>query len=52
MVDDEVYAVGNNFSHNINTYKNILQTPNEEIKVIVKRGQELIILSLYTLSIR
>ena len=52
MVDDEVYAVGNNFSHNINTYKNILQTPNEEIKVIVKRGQELIILTLHTLSIR
>jgi hypothetical protein len=49
---DEIYAVNNNFSHNINTYKNILQNANEEIKVIVKRGPELIILTLRTLSIR
>ncbi len=49
---DEVFSVGNNFSHNINIYKNILQTANEEIRVIVKRKEELIILNLYPLSIR
>ena len=49
---DEVVAVNNNFSHNINTYKNLLQTPNEEVKVIVSRGGQLIILTLYTKSIK
>lgn len=49
---DEIFAVGNNFSHNINVYKNILQTPGEQIKVIVKRSEQLVILTLYTLSIR
>jgi hypothetical protein len=52
LLGDEVFAVNNNFSHNINTYKNILQNANEEVKVIVKRGSELIILTLRTLSIR
>jgi Aspartyl protease len=52
LAGDEVFSVGNNFSHNINTYKNILQTANEEIKVIVKRKEELIVLNLYPLSIR
>jgi len=49
---DEVVAVGKDFSHNINTYKNILQTPNEEIKVIVRRGDQLMVLTLHTLSIK
>ena len=52
MVGDEVFAVNNNFSHNINAYKNILQTANEEIKVIVKRNQQLIVLNLYPVSIK
>ncbi len=51
-VGDEVMIVGNNFSHNITTYKNLLQTPNQNIKVIVKRAEELIVLNLYTKSIR
>jgi Aspartyl protease len=49
---DEVFAVGKDFSHNINSYKNILQTPNIEIKVIVKRDDQLIQLTLRTQSIR
>lgn len=49
---DEVFAVGNNFSHNINAYKNILQTPNEAIKVIVMRNGELVQLTLNTKSIK
>ena len=52
MVGDEVFAVNNNFSHNINAYKNILQTANEEIKVIVKRNQQLLVLNLYPVSIK
>ena len=48
---DEIIAVGKNVSGNIQAYKNLLQTPNEEIKVIVKRGEKLLELSLYTLSI-
>ncbi len=49
---DEVFSVGNNFSHNINAYKNILQTPNEEIKVIVVRNSLLVQLTLHTKSIK
>ena len=49
---DEVFAVGNNLSHNINVYKNILQTPNQTIKVIVKREEGFKILNLHTISIR
>ena len=52
MVGDEVFAVNSNFSHNINAYKNILQTANEEIKVIVKRNQQLLVLNLYPVSIK
>jgi hypothetical protein len=51
-VGDEIFAVDKNFSHNINTYKNILQTPNAEIRVIIKRDDQLVQLSLRTQSIR
>ncbi len=50
-VGDEIYSVGTNFSHNIQTYKNILQTPDEDIKVIVAREGKMIILNLRTISI-
>jgi Aspartyl protease/PDZ domain len=52
MVGDEVVAVGNNFSHNINIYKDLLQTANQEIKLVIKREKDLLILSLRTKSIR
>jgi len=39
--DDEIISIGNNFSKNIQQYKNLLQTPNETFKVIVKRGKDL-----------
>ena len=52
MPGDEVFTVGNNLSHNINAYKNILQTPNQIIKVIVKRGEDFKILNLHTKSIK
>ena len=51
-VGDEIYSVDSNLSHNIQAYKNILQQANADIKVIVKRDNKLIILSLKTVSIR
>lgn len=51
-VGDEIIAVANNFSNNIQTYKNILQNPNEEIKVIVRRKERFETLILRTQSIR
>lgn len=50
-VDDEIISVGNNFSNNIQQYKNLLQVPNEKLKIIVKRGKELMELTLRTKSI-
>jgi hypothetical protein len=40
--DDVLLAVGNNFSNNIQTYKNLMQNPGEKVKLIVKRNGELI----------
>jgi len=36
--DDVVLAVNNNFSNNIQIYKNILQNVGEKVKIIVKRN--------------
>ncbi|MFM2326761.1 MAG: hypothetical protein RIR31_963 [Bacteroidota bacterium] len=52
MAGDEIFSVGSNLSHNIMIYKNILQTPNQIIKVIVKRGKDFVMLELHTLSIK
>ncbi|MEI8058947.1 MAG: aspartyl protease family protein [Ferruginibacter sp.] len=49
---DEIVVVGTNFSQNITAYKNLLQVPNQDIKVIVRRGENLITLLLSTTSIR
>jgi C-terminal processing protease CtpA/Prc len=40
-LDDVVIAVNNNFSNNIQIYKNILQSVGERIKIIVKRNGDL-----------
>lgn len=50
-VDDEILSVGNNISRNIQLYKNLFQAPNEKIKVIVQRGQNLLQLNIKTKSI-
>lgn len=50
-LNDEVIAVDKNFSLNIQAYKNILQTPNVSLKVIVKRDGVLEELTIYTKSI-
>ena len=39
---DEVLAINNSFSQNLNQYKIALQTPNEKVKVFIRRNGELI----------
>jgi Aspartyl protease/PDZ domain len=50
--DDVVIAVGNNFSNNIQVYKNLLQNTGEKVKIIVKRDGKLEQLFLTVKSIR
>ncbi|HEX9514388.1 MAG TPA: aspartyl protease family protein [Puia sp.] len=50
-LDDVVLAVNNNFSNNIQTYKNILQSIGEKVIVIVKRNGALQQLNLHVKSI-
>ena len=50
-IDDEIISVGNNFSGNIQQYKNMLQVPDQKLTVIVKRGTDLLQLTLKTKSI-
>lgn len=50
--DDVIIAVGNNFTNNIQTYKNLLQSTGEKVKIIVKRGNALEQLVLQVKSIR
>ncbi len=48
---DILVSVDNNFSGNIQEYKNILQSTNRKMKVIVNRNGELVILTLKPASI-
>jgi hypothetical protein len=50
-IDDEIFVVGNNVSHNIQQYKNVLQVPNQRVRVIVKREGNLKELVIRTKSI-
>ena len=49
--DDVVVAINNNFSNNIQAYKNMLQNTGEKLKIIVKRKGELIQVFLKVKSI-
>ncbi|MBS1509260.1 MAG: aspartyl protease family protein [Bacteroidetes bacterium] len=49
---DELFAVGNNLSHNIMTYKNILQTPDQDLKLIIKRDDNYLTITMHTGRIR
>ena len=51
-VGDEVFAVDNNFSHNIQQYKNILQVADQKVKLLVIREHELLQIILNTSSIK
>lgn len=50
--NDVLMVVDRNVSNNIQTYKNILQKSNQNIKVIVRREGLLVELNLFTISIR
>jgi predicted aspartyl protease len=50
--DDVVIAVANNFTNNIQAYKNLLQNTGDKVKMIVKRNGELLQLTLAVKSIR
>ncbi|MBO9199840.1 MULTISPECIES: aspartyl protease family protein [Niastella] len=43
---DIIMAVANNFSNNIQTYKNLMQTPGERLKVLVLRKEGPYVLTL------
>jgi hypothetical protein len=49
--EDEILVVGNNISHNIQQYKNILQVPNERVRIIIKRKDKIMDMMLRTGSI-
>jgi Aspartyl protease len=51
MIGDVVFGLANNFSNNIMTYKNILQTKDEKIKIIVMREGKPLQLTLNPISI-
>ena len=48
---DVIMAVSNNFSRNIQTYKGLLQTPGQKVKILVMREGEPLILTLKVKSI-
>lgn len=41
MEGDEVIAINKNLLHNLNAYKIALQAPNQKIKIIIRRGEEM-----------
>jgi C-terminal processing protease CtpA/Prc len=41
-----IMSVANNFSKNIQTYKNLMQTPGERLKVLVLRKDGPVVLTL------
>ncbi|RYD83481.1 MAG: PDZ domain-containing protein, partial [Sphingobacteriales bacterium] len=51
MVGDEIMAVGNNVSKNVQQYKSMLLTPGQRIKVIIQRDNKLLEMHLRTGSI-
>lgn len=49
--EDIIMAIGNNFSQSIQTYKNLLQSPGQKLKILVMREGEPIIIILKVKSI-
>lgn len=48
---DKILAIDNNFSNNIQVYKNLLQTPGARLKLLVIRNREAIMVILHVRSI-
>jgi len=51
LIGDEVIGIANNFSQNIQAYKTALQVPNQKVKMIIRRNNELLSLVLNIASI-
>jgi hypothetical protein len=49
--DDILIGVDNNFTNNIQAYKNLLQSAGERLKLIIRRKQELMTITLHVRSI-
>ncbi|MGB3088497.1 MAG: PDZ domain-containing protein [Chitinophagaceae bacterium] len=49
---DEVIAINNNFSQNLNQYKITLQAPNEKVKLILRRDNLMLEIEFKVRSIR
>ena len=50
-VDDVIMAVQNNFSKNIQEFKNLMQTPGEKVKILVSRNGEPVILTMRVMNL-
>jgi hypothetical protein len=50
-IGDELVSVGNNFSNNIMSYKTVLQTQSGNIKIILRRGTNLVQTTIKTINI-
>jgi hypothetical protein len=48
---DIIMAVANNFTQNIQTYKNLMQTPGERVKIVVYRNGQPLVLMLKVMSV-
>lgn len=49
--EDIIMAVSNNFTNNIQVYKNLMQTPGQKVKILVLRDNEPVLLTLKVKSI-
>lgn len=50
-VNDEIIAIGNNFSGKIGQYSNLLQKAKEKVDLIIRRKGELLTITMYPISI-
>jgi len=51
QLDDILLGIDNNFTNNIQTYKNLLQNAGEKLKLVIRRKQELMTIVLHVKSI-
>ena len=49
--EDIIMAVKNNFTQNIQTYKNLMQNPGERVKILIYRKGEPIVLTMRVLNL-
>jgi C-terminal processing protease CtpA/Prc len=49
--DDIIMAVKNNFTQNIQAYKNLMQNPGEKVKILIYRKGEPMVLTIRVLNL-